>query len=156
MNDATRSRLEDESLATRVSRFHLRQRLGIEDAAEAWVFGQGRNFFHIENWHFAHSVIRVALQLVGLRGRGRRNALKIALRHNEIPIAGLPSSFDGFTLLHLSDMHLDTHDDFPRALIERLREVDYDVAVMTGDFRAKTYGPLESTVNALRLVRPQS
>jgi predicted MPP superfamily phosphohydrolase len=51
-------------------------------------------------------------------------------------------------------MHLDTHDDFPRALIERLREVDYDVAVMTGDFRAKTYGPLEPTVNALRLVRP--
>ena len=124
-------------MATRVSRFHLRQRLGLEDAAEALIFGQGRNFFHIENWHFAHSVIRTVLQLTGLRGRGRRNALKIELQHNEIPIARLPASFDGFTLLHLSDMHLDLHGDFPRALIERLRDVDYDVAVMTGDFRAK-------------------
>ena len=154
MNDAARSRLEDGSLATRVSRFHLRQRLGIEDAAEARVFGQGRNFFHIENWRFAHSVIRTILQLVGLRGRGRRNALRIGVRHNEIPITGLPTSFDGFTLLHLSDMHLDMHTDFPSALIERLREVEYDVAVMTGDFRAKTYGPVAPTVNALRLVRP--
>jgi predicted MPP superfamily phosphohydrolase len=99
-------------------------------------------------------VIRKALQILGLRDRGRRNALTIELRHNDIPIAGLPSSFDGFTLLHLSDMHLDVHGDFPSALIERLREVDYDVAVMTGDFRGKTYGPLEATVNALRLVRP--
>lgn len=154
MNDATQSKPEDESLATRVSRFHLRQRLGLEDAAEALIFGQGRNFFHIENWHFAHSVIRTGLQLTGLRGRGRRNALKIELQHNEIPVARLPASFDGFTLLHLSDMHLDLHSDFPRALIERLRDVDYDVAVMTGDFRAKTYGPFEPTVNALRLVRP--
>jgi hypothetical protein len=154
VNDATRSRPEDEALATRVSRFHLRQRLGIEDAAEARIFGQGRNLFHMENWRSAHAAIRMALQLMGLHGRGRRNALRIALRHNEIPIPGLPSSFDGFTLLHLSDMHLDMHGDFPHALIERLREVDYDVAVMTGDFRATTHGPLEPTVNALGLVRP--
>lgn len=154
MDDTTRSRPEDDTLATRVSRFHLRQRLGIEAAAEARIFGQGRNFFHIENWHFAHSVIRVALQVLGLRGRGRRNALRIELRHNEILVPGLPSSFDGFTLLHLSDLHLDMHADFPRALIERLREVDYDVAVMTGDFRATTHGPIDPTVDALRLIRP--
>lgn len=153
MSDATRSKLEDDALATRVSRFHLRQRLGIEDATEARIFGQGRSFFHIENWHSAHTVIRMTLQMLGLRGRGRRNALGIELRHNEIRIAGLPSSFDGFTLLHLSDMHLDMHADFPRALIERLGDVDYDVAVMTGDFRAKTHGPFEDTVNAMRLVR---
>lgn len=154
MNHATQSSPEHESLTTRVSRFHLRQRLGIEDAAEVRIFGQGRNFFHIENWHSAHSVIRMVLRLLGLHGRGRRNALRIELRHNEIPIARLPSCFDGFTLLHLSDMHLDMHGDFPRVLIERLRDIDYDVAVMTGDFRAKTYGPLEPTVDALRLLRP--
>jgi predicted MPP superfamily phosphohydrolase len=154
LDDITRTRLEDESLATRVSRFHMRQRLGIEDAAEALIFGQGRNFFHIENWRFAHSVIRVTLGLLGLRGRGRRNALSIELRDNEITIPGLPSCFDGFRVLHLSDMHLDTHGDFPRVLIERLRDVEYDVAVMTGDFRAKTYGPFEPTVDALSLVRP--
>jgi len=96
----------------------------------------------------------MALQVLGLRHRGRGNALRIELQHNEIHIAGLPSCFDGFRVLHISDMHLDMHTDFPLALIKRLRDVEYDVAVMTGDFRAKTYGPLDAAVNALRLVRP--
>ena len=33
----------DDGLTERVSHFHLRQRLGIEQAKEAWVFGQGLN-----------------------------------------------------------------------------------------------------------------
>ena len=138
----------------RVSRFYLRQRLGIEDATEGRVFGQGRNFFHIENLPFADRVIRTVLKVVGLWGRGRRNALNIALRENAITIAGLPPVFDGYTLLHLSDLHLDAHEDFPRALIDRLRNVDYDVVVITGDFRAKTHGRFEPAVNALQSVLP--
>lgn len=153
VNHPTQSSQEEDSLASRVSRFHLRQRLGIEDASEARIFGQGRNFFHIENWHSAHSVIRVILCLVGLHGRGRRNALKIELRSNDIETGRLPSAFEGFTMLHISDLHLDMHDDFPRVLAEKVRDIEYDVTVMTGDFRAKTYGPFQVTVDALRLVR---
>ncbi|NIM27696.1 MAG: metallophosphoesterase [Gammaproteobacteria bacterium] len=132
----------------------MHQRLGIEDDAEALVFGQGRTFFHIENWRFAHSVMRVILTLIGLRGRARRNALSIEVRHNEIPVPGLPTRFDGFRLLHLSDMHLDTHADFAHALIERLQGLEYDVAVMTGDFRAQTFGPIDLTVDAMTQLRP--
>jgi hypothetical protein len=42
----------DEMLATlekRLGRLHARQRLGIEKDHEAQIFGQGLNFFHIEN-----------------------------------------------------------------------------------------------------------
>ena len=36
-------------LEQRIGRRHARQRLGIEKDHEAQVFGQGINFFHIEN-----------------------------------------------------------------------------------------------------------
>lgn len=40
-----------KQLEQRIGRVHLKQRLGIETDYEARVFGQGINFFHIENWY---------------------------------------------------------------------------------------------------------
>jgi hypothetical protein len=45
-------------LEQRLGRIHAKQRLGIETDHEAQIFGQGLNFFHIENWYsiqFVHS-----------------------------------------------------------------------------------------------------
>src|SRR4051812_1153269 len=94
-------------LEKRLGRLHARQRLGIESDHEAQVFGQGLNFFHIENWHSARSFIRNSLWLVGLYGRARRNAERVRLKHNDVISKDLPSLFDGFTILHLTDLHVD-------------------------------------------------
>jgi hypothetical protein len=59
---------------------HARQRLGIELDHEAQIFGQGINFFHIENWYSVHSLIRNTLKLVGLYRRGRKNTERIQVR----------------------------------------------------------------------------
>src|SRR5450756_2576435 len=93
-------------LDRRLGPLHARQRLGIETDHEAQIFGQGLNFFHIENWYSIHSVIRTALKLMGLYWRGRKNAVQIQVRHNLIGMKTLPSRFDGFTLLHISDLHV--------------------------------------------------
>lgn len=140
-------------LLARVGRIHLQQRLGIEREFEHRVFGQGRNFFHIENWYSIHSVIRNTLRLALLHGRGQRNARRIEVRRNRVEIAGLPKAFDGFTLLHVSDLHLDMAEDFPHALIEAVRGVAYDLCVLTGDFRAKTFGPFEAALRGMQQVR---
>lgn len=153
MNDIASPTAEDEQLEARVSRFHLRQRLGIESEKEARIFGQGFNFFHLENWYSAHAVIRGVLRLAGLLGRGRRNALRIEVRRNDLELPGLPPCFDGYVLLQLSDLHLDMNADMPGALMSALQGLDYDVAVITGDVRAKTVGPFEPAVDALRRVR---
>ena len=94
-------------LEDRLGRLHARQRLGIEAEHEAQVFGQGLNFFHIENWYSIHSVIRAVLRITGLYGRGHRNAGSVRVRHNEVRSSRLPSAFDGFTILHISDLHAD-------------------------------------------------
>ena len=142
-----------EKLERRLGRLHARQRLGIERDYETHVFGHGTNFFHIENWYSIHSVIRNTLRLTGLYGRGRRNAENIRVRHHQVKLPGLPPAFDGFTILHLSDMHVDVSHGAMRRLIELLPDVRYDICVLTGDFRGKTFGPFQATLEGLARMR---
>jgi predicted MPP superfamily phosphohydrolase len=140
-------------LRARVGRIHLRQRLGIETDYERRIFGQGRTFFHIENWQALRSLIRTSLRLVLLLARARRNARRIVLRHNRIPLRGLPRAFDNYRILQISDLHLDMAPDFPHVLIEAVHKLEYDLCVLTGDYRAETFGPYAAALDGLRLLR---
>jgi len=143
-----------QPLKLRLNTTHLKQRLGIEQDHETQIFGRGRNLFHLENWYSIHSVIRGILRLTLLYGRGLRNAVDIQLRHNQITLPGLPPAFDGFKLLQLSDLHLDMHPQTPHAIAEAVRDLDYDICVITGDFRARTYGEFEPVLEAMARIRP--
>jgi predicted MPP superfamily phosphohydrolase len=149
--------LEQHGLAAlepRVGQVHLRQRLGLEGDYEAHVFRRGTHFFHLENWYSIHTLMRFALSLVGLHGRGRRNALRIQLRRNDVTLASLPASFDGYMLLHLSDLHLDMSESHLERLIQCVRGLRYDLCVLTGDFRFRTFGPYTPAIDALAKLRP--
>nr|MDQ3563860.1 metallophosphoesterase [Pseudomonadota bacterium] len=138
-----------ERLNGRLAPIHLRQRLGIESDDQARIFGQGLKFFHLENWYSVHSLIRTSLRISLLLERGRRNARRIELRHNTVPISGLPDAFEGLKILHLSDLHLDMDGDFPQVLAERVQGIDHDICVMTGDYRYKTFGSCEAALKGL-------
>lgn len=146
---------EQSWLEQRVGRLHLHQRLGIEQDHESQVIGRGRNLFHIENWYSVHGLIRVLLKLSFLYTRGRNNTLAIETRHNVFDIPHLPEDFEDFTILHISDLHLDMHPQFPTVLAERVRGLDYDICVLTGDFRASTHGPIKATLAALKEFRAE-
>jgi hypothetical protein len=140
-------------LEQRLGRVHARQRLGIEKDYEQRVFGHGINFFHIENWYSIHSVIRNSLKVAGLYWRGCKNAERIRIRHNLIQRADIPILFDGFTILHISDMHADVSQGAMRRLIELLDGVSYDLCVLTGDYRGKTFGPFDASLEGVAQVR---
>lgn len=142
-----------EQLVKRLGRVHARQRLGIEMAHEAQIFGQGINFINIENWYSLHTGIRIALKLTGLYWRGRKNTQRIQIRHNDIRLTGLPTLFHGFTILHISDMHVDMNEGAMQRLIELVADLKYDICVLTGDFRGKTFGPFDQTLQGLARVR---
>ena len=144
-----------EKLERRLGRLHAKQRLGIEADHEARVFGQGINYFHPENWYYSPWFVTAALKLTGLYWRARKNAERIEVRHHDIPLRNLPTSFEGFTILHLSDLHVDMNDGAMQRLIELLPDVAYDACVLTGDYRGKTYGPFDAAVEGLRQVRAQ-
>lgn len=145
---------EIQLLQQRVSPIHLQQRLGIEAEHEVQVFGRGRTFFHIENWYSIHALIRLALRISLLYRRGRENALDIQIRENIVNLRRLPPAFDGFTLLQLSDLHLDMLPELPHRIAEVVREVEFDLCVITGDFRAKTYGDTRNVLQAMSKLRP--
>ena len=140
-------------LEERLGPLHARQRLGIETDHEAQIFGKGLLSFHIENWYPVHSVIRNALKLTGLYWRGRRNTGHILVKRNNIMFQELPPLFDGFTILHLSDMHVDMNDAAMQRLIELVSDVRYDLCVLTGDYRGKNCGPFEATLDGVARVR---
>src|ERR1700682_630672 len=140
-------------LEQRLGRIHAKQRLGIETDHQAQAFGQGLTFFHIENWYSVHSVIRNTLKLTGLYGRGRRNAERVVVRHNDVRFRELPPLFDGFTILHISDMHADMSEAAMRRVVDLVTDLRYDICVLTGDFRGKTFGPFEAALEGVAGVR---
>jgi predicted MPP superfamily phosphohydrolase len=142
-----------ERLEQRLGWVHARQRLGIETDHEQRVFGGGLNFFHIENWYSAHSVIKTVLRLTGLYRRARRNAQDIRLRENVLRFRDLPPAFDGFTILHISDLHADMNGPAMARLAALLPDLRYDACVLTGDFRGKTFGSFAASMRGMRDMR---
>jgi uncharacterized protein len=142
-----------ELLERRLGRTYARQRLGIERDHEQRVFGEGINFFHIENWYLSPTIIRNALRLVGLYGRGQRNAERVEVRENIVRSHRVPLKFDGFTILHISDMHVDMNEGAMHRLRTLLPELNYDICVLTGDYRGKTFGPFDAALDGLAQVR---
>ena len=135
-----------ERLEERLGRLHARLRLGIEADHEAQVFGQGINYFHPENLTSSHFVIRTCLRLTGLYERGRRNAAQVEIRRNYIKSARIPKAFDGYRILQLSDLHVEMSEDAIVRSSTLLQEIDYDVCVLTGDYRAQAFGPYEAAL----------
>jgi predicted MPP superfamily phosphohydrolase len=142
-------------LERRLGSVHARDRLQIETDHEAQIFGQGLTFFHLENWYSATSIIRTALQLTGLYNRARRQADELRVRHVDLAFANLPVAFDGFVILHISDLHVDLSAGAMQHLIALLPGLRYDLCVLTGDYRGKTFGPFEPSMAGVERMRGQ-
>jgi uncharacterized protein len=136
-------------LEQRLGRLHARLRLGLEADHEAQVFGQGITYFHFENLPWSHAIIQACLKITGLYGRGRRNATRIVIRHNEISSSKIPPSFDGFSILHLTDLHVDLSGEPIERLHQLLPTLKYDVCVLTGDYRGQTFGPYQAALDGI-------
>jgi uncharacterized protein len=72
---------------------------------------------------------------------------------HHIGLKTLPSRFDGFTLLQLSDLHVDMNEGAMRRLTELLPDITDDVCVLTGDYRGATFGPFDAALAGLAQIR---
>jgi predicted MPP superfamily phosphohydrolase len=76
----------------------------------------------------------------------------VCLRHNTVHFRRLPIVFDGFTVLHISDMHADLSQEAMDRVIELLPSLTYDICVLTGDFRGKTFGPFMPAIRVIERI----
>jgi hypothetical protein len=89
----------------------------------------------------AKAGLRLALRLCGLWQRGLANGLDICYRTVELSLARLPREFDGYRILHISDLHLDTAEGLGEAIVRTVAGAEVDLCVLTGDYRNLERGP---------------
>jgi predicted MPP superfamily phosphohydrolase len=109
----------------------------------------GRSRHHWYALLFLMRTLEVALKVTRQYERGVRNAWDVTRRDLEVPLPGLPAAFDGFRILHLSDLHLDGMPGLERAILDRVEGCEFDLCVLTGDYRTELHGPIGPTMDGL-------
>lgn len=140
-------------LSLRLGPVHARQRMAIEREAEALVFGRNHRSFHLENLANAPNLIRFCLQATGLFRRARNNSRQLTTVHNRFILPDLPEAFEGLRILHLTDLHVDMDEQNLQAVMRHIEPLDYDLCVLTGDYRKLTWGPVEDALDGMTRLR---
>lgn len=89
------------------------------------------------------------LRATGLFGRGYRNYLDLRVHFRQQTLKNWPKGLDGFTILHISDLHLDLDPALLPVILKALHKVSFDMAVITGDFLERCLAPNPSQTNEL-------
>ena len=143
----------EEQLERRLGRRYARRRLALEEDPALRTFRRRRKLLHLENQASLPRFIRTSLRLVGLYRRGLVNATRVRLLENEIALERLPPAFDGFSLLHISDLHADMNLEAMDSLVSLVGGLSYDICVMTGDYRGQTRGPFAAALEGVGRLR---
>lgn len=119
----------------------------------------------VKQSRFEHGLIRpvfrtafrcfeAGLKITGLHARGRRNAADTQLNRFDIALEGLPPAFDGYTILHMSDLHADGPIDLETSIERVLDGVEVDLCALTGDYRYRLSGRHEDAAAPMaRIIR---
>jgi hypothetical protein len=110
----------------------------------------GKGAHHWYALLFMMKTLEILLKVTRQYERGVRNAWDIAVRAMDVALPRLPAAFDGFTVLHLSDLHLDGMPGLEEAILEKVGTQEFDLCVLTGDYRTELHGPIRPTMDRLR------
>ena len=130
-----------------------RMRLQVDHSAA--LFGAGRGTLHFENIHTIRIVLEYLLAVSGLAGVARRNCAAYRVERVETSLARLPEAFDGYRIVQLSDLHADGLINGGAGIIAALAGLDYDLAVITGDYRFETNGDYLPSLSAMAPIAEQ-
>lgn len=139
--------------AERIERLRRKRRSIELSHLEAWL-GRGRGSFHFENIKLLPQIIRGVLKFTGLLSRGERNALSPVVRNIVFELDRLPEEFEGFRILHLSDIHADGLSGLAETIADLIRDIEVDLCVLTGDYRFEIHGPCHSVYHNMEKIIP--
>lgn len=112
-----------------------------------------------KSWVFRHEriwlrpILKAGLTLAGLYGRGVRNALSPVIRRITLEYPHLPPAFDGYTVLHVSDLHIDGLPELVDTLGPILAGMHPDLCLVTGDYRFEDHGSCDAVYPLMRRLR---
>jgi uncharacterized protein len=138
-----------EYFQDRLNRAYLKRRIGIEVDNEMLHANRANRSIAAEFLPSQRVLLEWMLKLSGAHWLGAKNANNIKIRTNTIRSSRLPKAFNGFRILHLSDLHADISEPAMKRLSEVVRRELYDICVMTGDYRGKTWGSYSRTLEIM-------
>lgn len=135
-------------MTTLIEEVSLSERLAPRVKVEEWMAKTGRklrkkNILLRHERHTIRPFLKLFLRATRLYARGVENALSPVVRKLTLSFPNLPSAFDGFQILHLSDFHIDGVDGLSERVAAILSGLRPDVCLMTGDYRYEDEGPCE-------------
>jgi len=110
--------------------------------------------FNLESLLTNELLLKASFKAVGLYDQGMANALKPELRKIQLAFSDLPEEFDGFTILLLTDLHLDGAPGLTDRIIEKVGELSADICLIGGDIRMRHYGPIAPCLRRLKRLTP--
>jgi len=93
------------------------------------------------------------LKATSLYQQGERNARDIVIREYDLLFSDLPEAFEGYRILHLTDLHLDSLPGIEETICDYLDILQFDISVFTGDYRWHGHGEYpDQVVSALHRI----
>ena len=89
----------------------------------------------------------ITTRMMGIRRRGRANALAIKVIERDFLLPKLPDGFEGFRILQISDTHANLDPAITDTLIQIIENLNYDLVIHTGDFHDRRTIDLVLAVN---------
>ncbi|WP_457551551.1 metallophosphoesterase, partial [Desulfobacula sp.] len=94
----------------------------------------------------------VVLKLTPFFKKGFENAQNIVLNKVDLYFYNLPEEFEGYTILHMTDLHLDSLPDMDKKICEKISGLKVDLCVLTGDYRESTNGSFKKILELLHRI----
>ena len=113
---------------------HHQTRLRLQSERLSVLAGDESISEHARDLRAISAAVENLLRYTGFEGRARRNCFDYRLERNDVYLQNLPPYFDGYTILHLSDLHADGLVDEGEGIIRIVEAMPCDLAVVTGDF----------------------
>lgn len=109
----------------------------------------------VRHWQLFEKLLGIFvwfLKTFKLYDKGIHNALNIKVKEHQLSFDSLPSQFDKFRILHLTDLHLDGNPRIAEVIAEKISGIDYDICVITGDFRMDNHGSVKNIFPPLKVI----
>lgn len=92
------------------------------------------------------------LKITGYYHKGYENAKTIKVNELTLKFPNLPDSFNGFRILHLSDLHIDSLPGFASMIIHKIKDLEFDICLLTGDYRRDISGSFSHILKPLKIL----
>lgn len=107
---------------------------------------------HWDEFEALLKVVKFFLKTVALYDKGTWLARQIISNKICLEFDNLPEAFSGYKILHLSDLHIDALPNFEQDIINQLQHLEYDICIMTGDYRKEIEGGFSQIIEPMKKI----